>query len=84
VVTVLDPAPTRPADLLREFVLGFDHLRALEPSDPELLSIRSPDVLALIRSGEPAWISMVPPNVAARIQSKGLFGHSSSRATLAG
>ncbi|HEY1418322.1 MAG TPA: hypothetical protein VGF41_10465 [Myxococcaceae bacterium] len=83
-VTVLDPAPTRPADLLREFVLGCDHLRALEPSDPELLSIRSPDVLARIRSGDPAWITMVPPSVAARIQAKGLFGHSSSRTTLEG
>lgn len=79
-VTLLDPAPTRAADLLRELVLGFDHLRPLEPSNPELLSIRSPDVLSRIQAGDPAWIDMVPPSVAARIQLKGLFGHDPSRA----
>ena len=77
-VTLLDPAPARAADLLRELVLGFDHLRPLQPSDPELLSIRSSDVLARIQAGDPAWVAMVPPSVAARIHSKGLFGHDRS------
>ena len=72
-ITVLDPAPTKPAEHLRQFVLGFDHLRALEPSDPALLSIRAADVLKRIQAGDPGWISMVPPSVAERIQAKHLF-----------
>jgi hypothetical protein len=76
ILTVLDPAPSIPADHLRQLVLAFDHLRPLWPSDPELLSIHSPDVLARIRAGDLGWIPMVPPSVAARIQAKRLFGHS--------
>ena len=72
-ITVLDPAPTKPAEYLRQFVLGFDHLRALEPSDPALLSIRAADVLERIQSRDPGWIPMVPPSVAERIQAKQLF-----------
>ena len=43
-----------------------------------------PDVLARIRAGDPAWIPLVPPSVAARIQSKQLFGHPGDRSTGAG
>jgi hypothetical protein len=75
ILTVLDPAPSVPADHLRQLVLAFDHLRPLWPSEPGLLSIRAPDVLACIRAGDPAWIPLVPPSVAARIQEKQLFGH---------
>jgi hypothetical protein len=77
-ITVLDPAPTKPADYLRQFVLGFDHLRALEPSDPALLSIRAADVLKRIQARDPGWISMVPPSVAERIQAKHLFARTAA------
>ena len=72
-ITVLDPAPTKPAEHLRQFVLGFDHLRALEPFDRSLLSIRAADVLKRIQARDAGWISMVPPSVAERIQAKHLF-----------
>lgn len=75
ILTLLDSAPSVPADHLRQLVLAFDHLRPLWPSDPALLAIHAPDVLARIRSGDPAWIPLVPASVASRIQSKQLFGH---------
>jgi hypothetical protein len=75
IVTLRDPAPTIAGDRLREFVLAVDRLRPLEPSDPSLLTIRTPDVLARIQAGDPSWKSMVPPLVAERIQSDGLFGY---------
>ena len=75
ILTLLDPAPSAPADHLRQLVLAFDHLRPLWPSDPGLLAIHAPDVLARIRAGDPTWTSLVPPGVAARIQAKQLFGH---------
>ena len=59
-ITVLDPAPTKPAEYLRQFVLGFDHLRALEPSDPALLSIRTADVLKLIQARDPGGCPWCP------------------------
>jgi len=74
-VSLRDPAPTIPGDYLRDFVLAVDRLRSLEPSDPSLLTIRTPDVLARIQAGDPSWTSMVPPSVAERIQSGGLFGY---------
>jgi len=75
ILTVLDPAPSAAADHLRQLVLAFGHLRPLWPSDPGLLAIRAPDVLARIRAGDPDWISQVPPSVAERIKAKQLFGH---------
>ena len=75
IIGLADAAPTGPAEHLRDFVLAVDRLRPLEPSDPRLLSIRTPDVLARIQAGDPSWASMVPPRVAERIRSDGLFGH---------
>ncbi|MFZ4774361.1 MAG: TonB-dependent receptor, partial [Terrimicrobiaceae bacterium] len=40
----------------------------------DYLPIRSADVLALIRKGDPAWKKMVPAEVAAIIQDRHLFG----------
>jgi len=75
IVSMSDPAPTGPGQYLREFVAALDRLRPLEPSDPSLLSIRTPDVLARIQAGDPSWTSMVLPSVAERIQASGLFGY---------
>lgn len=48
-------------------------IRPLEGWHEEYLSIRSRDVLAKIRSGDPSWRAMVPQQVAAIIDSRGLF-----------
>ncbi len=51
---------------------GF--IEGLKDFHPEYLPIRASDVLALIRKGDPAWKSMVPPEVASIIQDRRLFG----------
>jgi len=43
--------------------------------DRDSLSIRSRDVLALLRSGDPSWRDMVPPAVAELIRTRRLFGY---------
>jgi hypothetical protein len=49
-------------------------LRPMEVSRPEFLSIRSKNVLAMIRSGDPRWKEMVPQRVAQIISERRLFG----------
>jgi hypothetical protein len=73
-VTLSDPPLPRAALLLRDFLLMVDRLRPLEPSDPALLSIHTPDVLTRIQADDPTWLSMVPESVAERIQADALFG----------
>lgn len=51
---------------------GFIH--AVENYDPACLSIFSADVLGKIRRRDSGWESMVPPEVARIIKSRGLFG----------
>jgi hypothetical protein len=46
----------------------------MEGTNPEFLKIRSRDVLAKIRSGDPAWKQMVPEKVAEIISRRRLFG----------
>jgi hypothetical protein len=59
---------------LREnrFIQGIENSRA------ELLSIRSQDVLAKIRSGDATWEQLVPPPIAEIIKRDGLFGYQGS------
>jgi hypothetical protein len=47
----------------------------LEDANQTYLSIYSPDVLRKINSGNTEWESMVPPEVANAIKSRGLFGY---------
>ena len=48
---------------------------------PEELHLTPGDVLAAIRAGDPNWEKLVPPEAAAVIKQKGLFGY---RSTVAG
>ena len=58
----------------------FSHLienrfiRPMEVSRPEFLSIRSKNVLSMIRLGDPRWKEMVPERVAQIISDRRLFG----------
>jgi hypothetical protein len=40
----------------------------------EILAIKSPEVLALLRAGDPAWEKCVPPEVAAIVRARKLLG----------
>lgn len=52
---------------------GF--IEAIETYRADYLSIRAPEVLRLIRAGDPAWRSMVSPAVADIIRDRRLFEH---------
>lgn len=60
----------------------FEHLhergriKPIEGYDESLLPIFSRDVLQRIKSGDPSWEPMVPPEIAAIIKAKRLFGFS--------
>lgn len=58
---------------LRSFLLERRHLVPIRRYDERLLTISSEDVLACIRSDDPAWEAMVPAAVAATIKAKQLF-----------
>jgi hypothetical protein len=53
-------------------------IQSIENSRAELLSIRSQDVLAKIRSGDATWEQLVPPPIAEIIKRDGLFGYQGS------
>ena len=48
-------------------------IRAIEDYHPDYLHIRSQRVLELVQKGDHAWEKMVPPQVAAIINDRGLF-----------
>lgn len=56
------------------------HIEALRGFSREHLGIFSRDVLGKIREGDPAWERAVPPEVAAIIKLRGLFGYQSKPA----
>jgi hypothetical protein len=53
-------------------------IQGIENSKAELLSIRSQDVLAKIRSGDASWEQLVPVPIAEIIKRDGLFGYQGS------
>jgi hypothetical protein len=65
-------------DALRQlygYLLSRRCIVQLEDANETYLSIYSPDVLSKINSGNTEWESMVPPEVAHAIKSRGLFGY---------
>jgi hypothetical protein len=59
-------------------------IQGIQNSNAELLSIRSQDVLARIRSGDASWEALVPPPIAEIIKRDGLFGYRGSPVRSAG
>ncbi len=65
-------------DSLRQlygYLLSRRCIVQLQDANQTYLSIYSPDVLSKINSGNTEWESMVPPEVAHAIKSRGLFGY---------
>jgi hypothetical protein len=56
-------------------------IESLRDFNPNCLPVYSRDVLGRIRSGDPSWVSMVPPQVAERIKERNLFGYKQPPAT---
>src|SRR5689334_12847388 len=62
-----------PWQFLHELLVELGHIVGVRPSDEAYLTIRTPEVLALIEKDDPAWERMVPPKVAAIIKADRLF-----------
>jgi hypothetical protein len=59
---------------LRALLLEIGRVEPIRGYDESYLSIRTPDVLARIQSGDPSWEQMVPAAVAEIIKTENLFG----------
>src|SRR5882724_11468156 len=58
---------------LHNLLVDIGRFEPIRSYDESYLSIRTPDVLALIEREDPSWESMVPPGVAEIIKAKHLF-----------
>ncbi|MGA3040739.1 MAG: TonB-dependent receptor [Bryobacteraceae bacterium] len=56
------------------------HIESIREFDPGELHVTPGEVLAGIQSGDAGWEKLVPPQAAAVIKEKGLFGYRASRA----
>jgi len=63
---------------LYEYLLENRFIQGIANSSPELLAIRSRDVMARIQSGDPSWEQLVPPVISEIIKRDTLFGYRSS------
>src|SRR5882724_5772114 len=64
---------------LNHLLLEIGRVVPIRTYDESYLSIRTPDVLARIKQGDPSWESMVPPVVVEMIKAKHLFGWQTER-----
>lgn len=60
---------------LHQYLLANHKLEAIQDATLSNLHIYSDNVLAMIKTGEPGWEEMVPPEVAYIIKAKCLFGY---------
>jgi hypothetical protein len=58
---------------LQRLLMELGHVVPVQPSDESYLSIQTPEVLAMIQRGDPAWANLVPPKVAEIIEADRLF-----------
>jgi hypothetical protein len=65
------PSSSRP---LLTFLVENHFVEAIRNYNPDYLSIMTPDVLAKLQSGDPAWENMVPPLIVRAIKRDRLFG----------
>jgi hypothetical protein len=73
---------TPPWHHLNNLLLETGRVVPIRSYDDSYLSIRTPDVLAMIQQGDPAWESLVPDVVADMIKAKQLFGWQPSNPSL--
>jgi hypothetical protein len=74
------PVPS-PWHHLRALLLEIGRVEPIRGYDESCLSIRTPDVLARIQSGDASWEEMVPAAVAKIIKAENLFSWRPGRAT---
>jgi len=65
---------------LYAYLLENRFIQCLRNYNPDLLPIRSRDVLARLQSGDPTWEALVPPPIVAVIKRNRLFGYAAGPA----
>jgi hypothetical protein len=75
IVSVDNARVPPPGHHLRNLLLELGRVEPLQGYEPKYLSIHTPDVLARLQKGDPAWEEMVPPAVAQSIKEHKLFGY---------
>jgi hypothetical protein len=74
-IMTIERAPVPPPwQYLRDLLVETHRIESIKSYDASALPITTDDVLARIRRADPSWEAMVPPGVAAMINSKQLFG----------
>jgi hypothetical protein len=76
IVTVERATLQPPWHHLRDLLVQIGRVVPIRDYKQEYLSIRTPEVLARIQSGDASWEAMVPAVVADTIKAKRLFGYS--------
>jgi hypothetical protein len=59
---------------LYRYLRGNESIVPVTAADESILGIKSPEVLAQLKSGDPAWVDCVPPAVAKIIRERRLLG----------
>jgi hypothetical protein len=60
---------------LFRYLIDNEFIQEITDYNPDYLRIHPPEALVKIQSGDPAWESMVPPEVAKIIKTRGFFGY---------
>jgi hypothetical protein len=75
IISIENAPVSCPGNLIRDLLLELGHLVPLQAYEPTYLSIRMPDVLARLQSGDASWEDLVLPTVADMIKEHRLFGY---------
>lgn len=74
-IVTVENYPIAPAHrLLYEYFRQSGSIQALQPSQPDLMNIRSHDVLKMIQSRDASWEKFVPSSLVHIIRERHLFG----------
>jgi hypothetical protein len=65
------------------YLFGKWVIKSIKNYRPELLPIRTRDLLAKIQSGDVSWEGSVPPQIVALIKNQRLFGYVPAKAAVA-
>jgi hypothetical protein len=75
IITVENAPVPRPGSHIRDLLLELGRVVPLLGYEPDYLSIKTPDVLALLQKGDASWEDLVLPEVARIIKRRRLLGY---------
>ncbi len=75
IISIDNAAVPHPGNHIRDLLIELGHLVPLRGYEAKYLSIKTPDVLARLQSGDASWEDLVLPGVAQMIKTQKLFGY---------